>query len=384
MIRISKPYLQQNSSFVRLVADIDIDGQSHVVWAEVDKAYKDYLCYERSDAFVIVLLRYAIAHNHNIVCEAPMGEDLYYQINTYLIDAMVKWSNGMHRITISADIDTTDLPCAGKVGTGISCGIDSLHTIALHSDVSLMRHKLTHLTFNNVGSHGEGEHAKRLYEERKKRAESFCKEYGYNLVEVNSNVMDEIYQFHYFSHTFSSIFTVYCLQKLYSIYYYASGYTINEFSIKNTEYTDPAHYDLLLLNAFSTDKLKIYSEGMVYTRLEKTKTVVNYRPSYKYLNVCVRTANNCSKCEKCCRTLLALDALNKLDLYENVFDIQYYKSHKTYYLKMLVAKNYLHENNYVELYPFFKQEISVLTKLLAVPLALKLYRRKRHECKSYK
>ena len=385
MIRIGRPYLHDTGASVRLVSDIYINEEKRTVWAEVDQKFKEYLCYERSDAFVVLLLRYAVCHNHDIVCEAPIGEDLYYQIITYVIPALTKWSPGMHEIALSANIDTTELPCAKKVGTGISCGIDSLHVLAMHEDTPFKRHKLTHLTFNNVGSHGEGERATKLYAERKKRAESFCAEYGFELVEVNSNVMDVFIQNHYLSHTFSSIFTVYCLQKLYSIYYYASGCTIDEFSVRNTDIISPAHYDILLLMAFSTDKLKIYSEGAVLTRLDKTKDVVEYAPSYKYLNVCLATSDNCGKCEKCCRTLLALDALEKLDLYKNVFDIEYYRSHKAYYLKMLVAKKYIKDDNYIELYPYFKHEISFFIKLSAIPLFLRLlYRKKKREFRSMK
>ena len=62
----------------------------------------------------------------------------------------------MHKITLEAEIDSQRLPCANKVGTGISCGIDSFHALALHADIKMNRHRITHLLFNNTGSHGEG------------------------------------------------------------------------------------------------------------------------------------------------------------------------------------------------------------------------------------
>ena len=93
MLKIKKPQLCTNdSAHTRLQAEIEQDGVSHIVWAEVDNKYTEYLCYERSDAFVIGLLHYAMKHNHDIVCEAPMGEYLYYQITTYLVDAISKGS----------------------------------------------------------------------------------------------------------------------------------------------------------------------------------------------------------------------------------------------------------------------------------------------------
>lgn len=367
MIRIGKPRLVANGEqLTRLVSDIRVDNEVRTVWAEVDNKYKDYLCYERSDAFVVGLLHYAMRHNHDIVCETPMGEDLYYQITTYLIDALSKGSPRMHKIRIEADIDENELPCAGKVGTGISCGIDSLHVLACQTGTPMKQHNVTHLAFNNVGSHGEGEKARKLFAQRRQMAEQFCLEYGFELTEVNSNIMDEFEQNHFITHTFTSMFAVFCLQKLYAIYYYASGRPIADFSLADTD-RDCSYYDLLLAESFSTDRLKIYSEGGTLTRLEKTSRVVAYAPSYKYLNVCTSTAENCSRCEKCIRTLLALDVLGKLEAYRDVFDIDYYNQHKQYYLKILVIKNAVHNGTYMELYPYLKKQILFTTRIKAIP-----------------
>lgn len=367
MIKIKKIYVvSSENSKARLVADIYEDNQKKVVWAEVDKKYESYLCTERADAFVIGLLHYAMSHNHDIICEVPMGEYLYYQITTYLIDAIAKGSPLMHNIKITADVDQSDLPCAGKVGTGISCGIDSLHVLAALSGSSLTHHKPTHLTFFNVGSHGKGERAKRLFSERKRRAECFCQDYEFELVEVNSNIMDVFPQSHFVTHTFTSMFAVFALQKLYSVYYYASGRPFSAFSLTDTS-LDCSYYDLLLAEALSTDQLRVYSEGGTLSRLEKARKVVTYSPSYKYLNVCTSTAKNCGRCEKCTRTLLALDALGALDKYRDVFNVDYYLSHKQSYFKTLCIQFSLHNENYMELYPYFKHQIHWQTKVRAIP-----------------
>ena len=298
-----------------------------------------------------------------------MGEYLYYQITTYLIDAISKGSPRMHAIHIIADIDKEELPCAGKVGTGISCGIDSMHVLACQSNSSMIKHNVTHLAFNNVGSHGEGVRAKLLYAQRRKAAEAFCNEYGYELTEVNSNIMDEFEQNHFLTHLYTSAFAIFVLQKLYSIYYYASSGNILEFSLRDNDLYPCGHYEMLAMDAFSTDKLKLYSEGETLSRLEKTRKVVNYAPSYKYLNVCLNTAVNCGKCEKCIRTLLALDALNALDKYTEVFDVDYYKQHKSYALKILWANRILGDKPYYkELYPYFKSQIKLTTKIQAIPM----------------
>ena len=368
MIQIGKPRLESNGyHLTRLVSDIIVDGEKRTVWAEVSNKYKDYLCYERCDAFVVGVLNYAMRHGHDIECEAPIGEDLYYQISVYLIEALCKSSKVLYKTKIFAEIDSSVLTSAGAVGTGISCGVDSFHVLAMQSDTPLKRHQLTHLAFNNVGSHGTGEKARKLFAERKQLAEKFCQENKFELIELNSNLMDMIPQSHYLSNTYSSCFAILALQKLYSIYYYASCQPFREFSLLNNERYDSSYYDLLTLDVFSTPNLRIYSEGANLSRLEKTRHVVEYIPSYKYLNVCNNTAENCGRCEKCTRTLLALEVLGRLDDYKEVFDILWYKTHKQKYITTLLIEKISGNQVYKELYPYFKSEINLLTWVRALP-----------------
>ena len=54
------------------------------------------------------------------------------------------------------------------------------------------------------------------------------------------------------------------------------------------------------------------------------------------LDVCVANPDkrlaleklNCSRCWKCTRTLLTLEALGRLDAFEKVFDLPYYRTHR--------------------------------------------------------
>ena len=135
--------------------------------------------------------------------------------------------------------------------------------------------------FNNVGSHGNGENAKQLYEGRKRIVEKFCKENAFKLIVTNSNIMNEFDQNHYMTHTYTSCFAILCLQKLFSIYYYASGRTIDTFSIKNVDKLDSAYFDFLLLDVFSSNRLRIYSEGANSNRLDKIQKIVHYKPDRK-------------------------------------------------------------------------------------------------------
>jgi hypothetical protein len=363
MIIIGKPEIIYNENKARLQTDINVDGNIKSVWFEVEKKYGEYLCYERSDAFVIGVLNYAMRNGHDIRCIAPMGEELHYQLTNYLIEAVYKNSKTLYKIKLISDIDTTILKSANAVGTGISCGIDSFHAISTHTSTIYPNHNITHLAFNNVGSHGEGERAVELYNARKKMAMDFSNEYGFEFVKSNSNIYDVIPQNHLLTNTYTSCFAIYCMQKLYSVYYYASAHAFFEFSLIDSEKKSTAYYDLLILNNLTTKSLKILSQGATETRLEKIQLVSEYMPSYKYLNVCTQTAINCNKCEKCTRTLLALDALGKLDNYSSVFDINYYRKNAQKYYTKLIYYKLLKNIYYVEIYPLLKGKISILSRI---------------------
>ena len=365
MIIIDKPYIKEIDNKCRMSANIIIDEKSVEIWFEVDKAYGKYLTYERSDAYVIGILSYAMRNGHDIKCEQPMSADLFYQIDTYLIDAVYKSSKSLHRTKIITDVCNEKLETANAVGTGISCGIDSFHAVSSHTRLKAEDFNITHLAFNNVGSHGEGERAVNLFNARRSLAKKFAEEYKYEFVESNSNIHDVIYQNHFLTHAYTSSFAIYCLRKLYSTYYYASSKTFAEFDLHNNEFRSTGNYELLLFSIFSISGLKIYSEGANSTRLEKTIAVSKYKPSYNYLNVCTQTAENCNKCEKCIRTLVTLDAINALDNYKSVFDIDYYRKHRQWYFRNMLRYKRI-KKDYNEVYPMLKKDIHILTYFMAM------------------
>ncbi|KKB49581.1 hypothetical protein [Parabacteroides gordonii] len=368
MIKIEKPQVRVDGTTATLSAYVTIDSVRKEVWFKVDKKYEEYLCDERGDAFVIAVLNFAMRNHYDIVSEAPLSEDLYYNIDKYLLDAIAQYNKDFYRPQITADVSSKSLPCAGAVGTGISCGVDSMHALASQTTMKFRKHNITHLTFNNVGSHGEGEKAENLYHVRLERPRRFAKEYGFEFVTSDSNLQDVIKQSHFKTHTYSSMFAVYCLQKLYSVYYYASsGYKYHEFRLYDMPGSSCGSYEMFSLPLLSTHNLRVYSEGEGMSRMTKLKSVVKYAPSYKYLNVCLEEGDNCGKCEKCVRTLLGIDALGVLEKYSKVFDIDYYREHKSWYLVQMLKRISDGKHDYFEMYPYFKNEITLCMRMQVIP-----------------
>lgn len=364
MIEFGYPIIKNEGNVSRLIADVTIDNRKDSIWFEVNSEYQSYLCTERCDAYVIAVLNYAMRNHHDIKCSAPITEELLFNLDKYLIDALANANPHFYRTRIYAPVASETLPSAGAVGTGISCGVDSLQVLSSYSETKYKSHQITHLTFNNVGSHGDGKEARELFEKRKRRSIQFAKDYGYKIVVSDSNLHEVINQNHFLSHTYSSLFPVYCLQKLYSTFYYASAsIKYNEFSLIDIPQHCSGTYEFISLPYFSTRNIRIYSGGEGLTRLEKLKEISTYKPSYKYLNVCLKENTNCGKCEKCVRTMLALDAIDKIEEYKEVFDVDYYKRNKQWYFAEMLFWLHQGKHDYFEIYDKLKGQISLKTRL---------------------
>ncbi len=358
MITLKQPTLSSHQNKARLNAEVDVDGVIQNVWFEVDAAYGSYLCYERCDAFLIGLLHWAMLHHHDIVCEAPVGEELLFQLRTCLIPALARNSAALSLVNIQASLDSESLPNAGAVGTGISCGVDSFHVVATQANSPYPHLKLTHLALTNVGSHGVGEKGRRAFEEHTAFVEAFCNTHGFKLVLSDSNIAEVFPQNFLVTHTFAAMFAVYALQKFWRVYFYASAGTgISSFSLTNSEHFSSSRYDILSLQVFSTSSLKVYSAGSNETRIEKLRIVADYPPAHRFLNVCGRFPS-CNTCRKCKRTLLELYAIGRLDDFKESFDVNYFKNHLSWYLIRFLSKYWQGDAYYVSIYPLLRDKIS--------------------------
>ena len=346
MITIKKPCLVNIDKKCRSVCDIWVDDEKRTVWFEVDDMYGKYLCTERADAYVIGLLNWAMRENHDICSEIPVTEELLYNINTILIPSLYNSGKALHNIKIQASAAPTIME-GKEIGTGCSCGIDTFSAIYNHLNTEYKSLDLTFLCINNVGAfnasyskYGEN----KVKEERYKEAEKAAAEVGLPLIKTDSNFAQAFPMNHYLTHTYSSCFAVYMLQKMWKVYYYASsGYDYSKFKIVNNDLRACGHYDLLSLQCFSTAGLRIYSEGGEKNRIDKIADIINFKPARKHLHVCTAKPYNCGTCTKCRRTLVALDLLECLDDFTEVFNVEEYRRNKKKYYSWLCAHHYLRD-----------------------------------------
>ncbi len=371
MIRIGKPYVYDDGKYAYLQAKIDITNDtsnnyveaSKVIkkvhwrtsenyppkewkdeksglWFAVPAEFKDFLCEDRSDAFVVALLWYAMITGSDIQVETPMSEQMAFRIQRYLIPALCRQDNGYRRITLLGP--TTDEPVKNQkaVGTGMSCGVDSIYTLQEYTAKDIPeKNKLTHLTYYNMGAifHPNRSDKKRytlkeFYDitdkmslEKCDNAKQVAQLSNLPLIYVKSNLDKDYYRGAY-GHTavYRNCAMTLALQKLFSVYYCSSGGWPNYFDLTLTEGSE--HYESLLCNCLSTESLSFVLSDYA-TRAEKTTAIADNSIAQHYLDVCF-CFNSCGKCTKCLRTLVTLDLLGKLDNFSHIFNIKDYKKHR--------------------------------------------------------
>lgn len=367
-IIIKKSYIEENNGLFRMITPIIENGKEYNVYVEVEKAYSKYLCTERADAQVFLTLPVAVREGYDIYSETPVTEMFLHSLNEILIPHLAIGDSRIHHIKIIADTDNALIGGRG-VGTGISCGVDSLYTVHEYTQGVYPDMDLTHLTiisanvelWNTVDSNLSewvNQHVVQF-----ERYKAVCEYTGLPLVKVYSNYFHylcskdynrswSIYH-HSYVHTYITIGAVLALKKLWKTYYFSSATDFTHFTLANNMTSDASHYELLLMEALSVPDFFCFSGGAQYDRADKTIALMKYPLAYKVLHPCHSDGKkNCTKpwCGKCLRALLIFDYYNKLDLFSEVFDVDTYRKNHFQYIYWMVEYAHMPENE-----PYFKR-----------------------------
>lgn len=334
----SKIYTEKNK--FKYEVNVDSDSGSQSIWYEVDKKYGELIS-NQSDAALVVLLIPAMNGGEDIFLKGVVSERLLYHLRGPVQSVLKIAMPWLQKIQIYPDQLTTVETRAEGVATGFSAGIDSY--AALHdyyySD-PLEGFKITHLLYNNVGSHGKG--GEDLFHKRFKAIQSVTNRIGLPIIQVNSNI-DQFYDGKLTfvqTHTMRNVTVPLLLQFGISRFMYASAFDFRNIYINKTEAI--AKTDPVILPMLSTDSLDIMSVGSEYKRVEKVLRVKEIPDSYESLDVCVngKDAENCSTCWKCMRTLLTLEIADYIDRYYKVFDLDRYHVKRSNFIQQVLRSKH--------------------------------------------
>lgn len=344
---INSPKLEKTSNNIRINFDIESENFEKKLWYEVDKKYKDFLS-DSCDSALIALLLPAMYKNEDIHINGTVSEKLLFNFHRLqkILQILVP---SLHIINVTYKETTTFSYDAKYVATGFSGGIDSYTTLDDYFyNCNLENHKITHLTYHNVGNHIIGDYntdfnlQKELFDKRFDKINTIASKLGKSgipFIKVDSN-LDLFYipeDLNYEqTYTLRNLSVALLLQKGLKIFYSSSGYSYEYVEIK--KYSTTTKIDPILLPLFATKSLDTILVGAEYTRVEKTLKVAKLKDAQISLDVCTDSddGTNCSKCYKCLRTQLTLDLAGKLNEFSTVFDLEVYEQHKKEYIKKVI------------------------------------------------
>ncbi|MGB5746027.1 MAG: hypothetical protein WBM69_03540 [Desulfobacterales bacterium] len=342
-MKISKPQIvRENKQIIHRVGVESIKG-NETLWFSLHESFGDLLS-NSCDASLVALLIPAMASGEDIHLNGMISEKLLSNLSGPFQRLLQHVIPSLRQVKIyPEDVCRGQANPAPGVATGFSGGIDSFCVLADHYYSNIFkRFKVTHLLFNNVGSHGRG--AERLFRQRYRRLLPVAELLELPFLMINSN-LDSFYGKGFgfqLTHTLRNASVALLLQGGIGRYLYASTFAYADVFVGPTY--DMAYSDTIILPLLSTENLDAFSVGSEYTRVEKTLRVAEVPDSYKTLDICVKDHNtggytNCSTCWKCLRTISTLEIAGYLERYSTSFDLNAYNRQRNRYLAKLLGSH---------------------------------------------
>lgn len=324
IMHLHAPRIERNSGLSRLVASFELDGETRGLFFEVEDEFGPYLTAERSDAFVLIVLIWALYDGFDISYEAPITDRLHYQLSEYFIPIVCKYIEQYHYIKLEGPVAPEIEPIEHGVVTGLSCGVDSFYTVLSHSDPSFQGQKITHLIMNNVGALTKSyDNSVKVFNKRKRKFQEVANEQNCTFVAVNTNIVQYLEGYPDYVNspeTFKNAACAYALKQMFSCYYYSPAYDASVFMFN---WEDPCYYEPIVMNSISLSFLPFYSARPYVSRGEKIEYIADVPVVQRNLNVC--GDSNCGVCFKCTRTMFELYSIGRLDDFAAVFDVDFFK-----------------------------------------------------------
>lgn len=336
-MRISAPEVVSRGGSATVQVTVTERNGDRVLWYSVEPTFSGFLS-DAADGALVGLLVPAMADGEPLRLDGPVSARLLANARGPLQSVLQAVIPSLSRVTISAPTYDRALPAPG-VATGFSGGIDSYCVLAdyLYGDVA-PPFKISHLLFNNVGSHGTG--GETLFRSRYERLKPAASQLGIPFIQVNSN-LDEFYapslSFTQ-THTPRNASVGLVLQGGVGTLLYASSFSYRDLFVGPTQLM--AYFDLVSLPLMSSEGLWAQSVGSEYSRVEKTRRVVSIVDSRTFLDVCVEGQDaggftNCGRCWKCARTLATLEIMGRLQEYSHVFNLHAWYQKRNRYFSQL-------------------------------------------------
>lgn len=380
MISIGKPYVTENGDTAELHAQVRVsadtaarfkeetaglpnvswlntydyppaswDGEGSSLRFAVPLEYGKYLCAERSNAFVIAFLWYAMVTGSDISFEAPLSEKLHDGLTRKLIPALAK--DGYRAIKLEGPLSDEPVWNEGGVLTGMSCGADAMYTLhAYGGEDAPEGMRLTHLAYYHAAYifpfirppydvDAIIAETERMYEKpTAEHAGRIAAHHGLRFVEVRTNLDRDFYRGGMiYTGMYRFLSCTLALEHLYSLYIISSsghGRDIGQASL----FIPTQAYEDLICGSCGTESLRCMNSDH-QTRIEKLKAIADDPDFQRYATVCFNDSEDgrgCGECSGCWKTMVPLDILGKLDSFGARFDLdRYYRERRSVFADLI-------------------------------------------------
>jgi hypothetical protein len=289
---------------------------------------------DRADAFVPVALLVAMREGYPLHVDAAVSPRLVYHLNHVVVPLLVRIDPSLHAVAVTAAQPAPPPRAeAGGVCIGFSGGVDSISALDDHffRDVE-PGFRVTHLLFNDVGSHPQHGHAA-IFARRHRRVAAVAASLRLPLIVTRSN-QDEILGRDFARFDVLRNATVpLLLQSQMHRFLYASAHSYERMRVGPGQTSGVV--GSVLLPALSTEAIDMHLVGAQYSRVGKIERIADLPFTREHIDVCFYSPDhvaNCGECDKCMRTLLALELGGKLEAFANRFDLDAYRNRRTWFI----------------------------------------------------
>ena len=318
------------------------------LWFSAPAGYVEYFCTERSDAFVVAMLWYAMITGSDIRFEAPLSKKLHDGLTQKLLPALMA---DMETIRLEGPLSGEPVRCADGVLTGMSCGVDSLYTLHCYGSCDAPEgRRLTHLAYydcNYLLPYLDPPYdVSAVYREKEQtfshiieHAKVIASHHDLPLIVMRSNLDEDYYRGgRIYGSMYRFLACTLALEHLYGTYISSSSGHDN--SMVEVSLTVPTqHYEGLLCECCQTETLR-YMTSDSASRPEKLQALTGDDDARRYVAVCYDTGprgENCGRCYACMKTMIPLDIMGKLDLFGESFDVEkYYREREAVFRDMIL------------------------------------------------
>jgi hypothetical protein len=273
------------------------------------------------NGFAVALLPLAMTLGENLHLEGVLSPHLLRGMQEYQ-RIQSAWKPTSFKC-VSIGQDRLQASKLGHLSSGVGCsfsaGVDSFHTLWRHLPENELneKYRISHcLMINGFDADSDLEN-KGHFATIQRSIEPTVVSQGVELIVCRTNYMS-FSDPNILKQSFGAMVTApaLILGRLFSCFYVPSSYRFDAF------FRDGSH--LLLDHLISTESMQTIHDSSHLSRPEKTAVISNWVATHSTLRVCFNATGyredtgsimNCSRCEKCIRTMKTLQLFRKLEQY---------------------------------------------------------------------